>query len=176
MALHRTTIQLLKESLPEFLHVAEYCIGFRKPDGGCLGYPGAAVLFSIADSLGSYHRGRTDFTVPVDGANVSIKSQGYHHLFIFNSRFYGFDLSEAEIKKLYANYRCLLLHNSALANDHFLFLEKPESPAFVTDRSGIHVNVAGLLRVTKMAVSAFLNDIDRIVQNSKQLEIIGRKR
>ena len=176
MALHETTTSLLKESLPEFLRVAEYCVGFRKSDGGCLGYPAAAIMFSIADSLGSYHRDRSDFAVPIDGKSTSIKTDGYHHLFILNSGFYNLGLTEATIKKLYENYRCLLLHNSALAVDHFLFLGEPSAPSFVTDASGVHVNVAGFLRVTGIAVPAFLKKIDQVVPGSEQERIIGFKR
>jgi hypothetical protein len=85
-------------------------------------------------------------------------------------------LSAAVIKKLYENYRCLLLHNSALATNHFLILGKSDDPPFVTDDSGVHVNVAGFLRVTRIAVHAFLEEVDRIVPSSKQAGIIGRKR
>ncbi|MBX3238256.1 MAG: hypothetical protein KF711_13065 [Nitrospira sp.] len=133
-------------------------------------------MFSIADSLGSYHRGRPDFTVSIDGRNAPIKTDGYHHLFIFNSSFYGLDLSEAVIKRLYENYRCLLLHNSALATNHFMFPGKPDDPPFVFDEAGVHVNVAGFFRVTRIAVDAFLEEVDRIVPSSKQAGIIGRKR
>lgn len=176
MAIHETTTSLLKESLPEFLRVAEYCIGFRKDNGGCLGYPGAAIMFSIADSLGSYHRDQSTFSVLVDRKHTPIKTDGYHHLFIFNSEFYSLGLAETTIQELYKKYRCLLLHNSALAPDNFLFLGEPSDPPFVTDKMGVHVNVAGFLRVTKIAVPAFLKKIDQVVPGSHQERIIGLKR
>jgi hypothetical protein len=176
MAQHETIASLLKESLPEFLQAAEYCIGFCKDNGGCLGYPGAAIMFSIADSLGSYHQGRRDFTVCVDDKSKFIKTDGYQHLFIFNSEFYGLGLSETTIKKLYNNYRCLLLHNSALAPYHFLFPGDPQAPPFVPDGSKVHVNVQAFLRVTQKAVSIFLEKVDQIVPGSIQEKTIGRKR
>jgi hypothetical protein len=63
MAIHPTSASMLKESLPEFLEVANYCADHRKTEekwgefkkGGCLGYPGAVILFSIIDSIGSYY-------------------------------------------------------------------------------------------------------------------------
>ena len=66
MALHGSLTSLLKDSLPEFLKAAELCLSYRKPDGGSLGCPAAGLMFSIADSLGSYHRRRL----------VRVRSQG----------------------------------------------------------------------------------------------------
>jgi hypothetical protein len=184
MALHKTITSLLKESLPEFLQAAEYCIEFSKgkewglaQEGGCLGYPGAAIMFSIADSLGSYHQGRADFIVHVDGNSTSIRTGGYHHLFIFNSEYYGLDLSERTIKKLYDNYRCLLLHNSALAKNHFLVRGKPNGHPFLIDDLRVQVNVVAFLRVTKNAVGAFLTKVDQVVPGSKREQrILAHKR
>jgi len=96
-------------------------------------------------------------------------------LFIFNSEFYGLGLSEATIKKLYDNYRCLLLHNAALAQNHFLFLGESGGPPFVTDHFGVHVNVEAFLRVTRNAVPAFLKKVDQVVPGSNQERIIGLK-
>lgn len=176
MALHKSTTALLKESLPEFLQVADYCIGYRKDNGGCLGCPGVAMMFSIADTLGSYHRGLSGFTVPVDGKNRSIKTDGYHHFFIFNSDLYGLKLSEITIKKLYENYRCLLLHNTALVPDHFLFMGESNAAPFISDFLGVHINVVAFLRVTQNAVPAFLKTIDQVVPGSTQEKIIVLKR
>jgi hypothetical protein len=176
MALHKSTTSLLKESLPEFLQVAEYCIGFQKGNGGCLGYPGAAMMFSIADSLGSYHRNLSNFIVRVDGKNKSIKTDGYHHFFILNSEFYGLELSEITIKKLYENYRNLLLHNTALAPDHIMFIDELNAAPFVSGDLGVHVNVVAFLRVTKSAVAAFLRKIDQVVPGSDQERLISLKR
>lgn len=74
MAIHPDLTSLIRESLPEYLHVAEYCVQFRKDAswghgrvGGCLGYPAAVMMFSIVDTVGSYYRGRTDLPITVDG-------------------------------------------------------------------------------------------------------------
>src|SRR5262245_23475504 len=128
MAIHPSLVALLRESLPEFLHTAAYCVSFRKDDtwgrtqvGGCLGLPASALLLSIADSIGSYHAGDPQFVVLLDGKQVPIRNDPSQHLFIFNSKYYGLSLARTTIKKIYENYRCLLVHNSALAFDHFLF-------------------------------------------------------
>ncbi|MCB4757600.1 MAG: hypothetical protein LHV69_11330 [Elusimicrobia bacterium] len=176
MAIHPNSSSLLKESIPEYLQAAEYCLNFRKPNGGCLGYPGAALMFSIADSIGSYHRGRTDFTILIDGKNCSIRKESFHHFFILNSNYYQLSLSENTIKKLYENYRCLLLHNAALALNNFLYLGDSNAVPFIQDDQGVHVNVSGFLRVTREAVSKFMKQIDVVVPGSSQEKIIELKR
>jgi hypothetical protein len=50
----------LRESLPEYVEIARVAIGRSKPGfsaSSCYGYPAAALLFSVADSIGSYYRG-----------------------------------------------------------------------------------------------------------------------
>jgi hypothetical protein len=175
MALHKTTTSLLKESLTEFLDTANYCINFRKKNGGCLGFPGAAIMFSIVDSIGSYHEGKIEFTVPIDGQKKIINGTS-DHFFILNSDFYGLNLEQRTIKKLYDNYRCLLLHNSALAKNHFLFMGKSNEAPFVVKGDEVHVNVTGFLESTKKAVDKFLTEINEIVPGSKQLGNIEKKR
>ena len=54
MAIHPNLQSMLRESLPEMLLVAKYCIEFRKDTSiwsasGCYGYPAALILLSIAD-------------------------------------------------------------------------------------------------------------------------------
>lgn len=86
MAVHDSTISLLNESLREHLYAAETCINFRKDitwgqnqDGGCLGFPGVTLMFCIVDAIGSYHRGKKDFRVEVDGSDREIKNDSFHH-------------------------------------------------------------------------------------------------
>jgi hypothetical protein len=74
MALHDSTVSMLKESLPEYLKAAEFCINYRKDktyghdqEGGCLGYPGTSLMFCILDTIGSYYRGRKDIFVDIEG-------------------------------------------------------------------------------------------------------------
>src|SRR6267142_1660006 len=117
MAIHPDLKSLLRESVREYLEVAEYCVSYRKDArwgtaqvGGCLGYPGAVMLFSIVDTIGSFHRGSTGISVVVDGKAVEIRKKGFQHFFILNSDYYGQHLDERTIKRLYNNFRNLLMH------------------------------------------------------------------
>ena len=182
MALHDSTASMLKESLREYLHVAEFCITYRKDiawgrdqEGGCLGYPGTALMFCILDTIGSYYRGRKDFLVQIDGKNRMITNDSYHHFFMLNSEYYKQQLGEDTIKKLYENYRNLLLHNAALAMDHFLFIGEPNALPFPVHDNRPHVNVTAFLRISKEAVDLFLPRIDEVVKKSDQGRIIGLK-
>jgi hypothetical protein len=177
MALHPSLPALLKDSLSEFLKAAEFCINYRKEDGGSLGCPATALMFSIADSLGSYHRKRTAFKVKVDGCDVSINRNGFQHYYIFNSGYYDLSLSKATICNLYENYRCLLLHNSALMLDgRALFMGSPGDDPFPLDGRRVHVNVPAFFRVTQNAVQTFISEVDRVVPGSDQERIICLKR
>ena len=183
MAIHPDTSNLLRESLPEFLQTAEHCIAFRKgsaewgPEqaGGCFGYPGASLLFAIADTIGSFHRGRADFEVQVDGRPKRITSKGFQHLRVFNSGFYGLNLSGRVIRDLYSKYRNLLVHNASLAPEHFLFLGAEDDEPFPLDGDRVMVNVAGFLRISRGAVEDFLAHVDDIVPGSRQEDDINRR-
>ena len=175
MAIHPSLVALLRESIPEFLHTAAYCVSFRKDEtwdrtqvGGCLGFPASALLLSIADSIGSYHAGDPKFVIPLEGKEVSIRSDPSQHLFIFNSDYYGLSLARNTIKKIYENYRCLLVHNSALAFDHVLFKGGEDDDPFPIHNGTVHLNVAALLCVTRKAVTTFMKVIDCVVPNSVQ--------
>jgi hypothetical protein len=182
MAIHSTTTSLLKESLPEFVRTAEFCVAFKKDNtwgqaqiGGSLGYPAVALLFCIADSIGSYHRGKAGYFVSIDGKLESIKKNS-QHFYIFNGDYYDLALTKSVIDKLYENYRCLLVHNSALAENHVMFMGNPALEPFILDSGKVHVNVPAFLRVTQTAVSKFLQVIDTVVSGSEQEEMIRRKK
>lgn len=183
MALHDSTVSMLQESLPEYLKVAEFSINYRKDTawgedqvGGCLGYPGTSLMFCILDTIGSYYRGRKDFFVDIDGRKRNVVNDSYHHFFLLNSDYYKQQLSEDSIKKLYQNYRSLLVHNAVLAADHFLLLGEPNATPFPIYDNRPHINVTGFLRVSREAIGIFLSGIDDVVSKSDQLRIIGLKR
>jgi hypothetical protein len=118
---------LLRESVHEYLFVADYCVQFQKDSawpqrevGGCLGYPAAVMLFSIVDTIGSFHQGDAGLNLVIDGKSRDIRNEGFQHFFILNSDYYGQSLEEAAIKKLYDNFRNLLVHNASLAPSNFL--------------------------------------------------------
>jgi hypothetical protein len=179
--LHADTASMLGESLVEYLITAESCVGFVKDAswgqnqlGGCLGYPAAALLFCIADTIGSFHRGDAGFQVEVDGATVSIAS-AQQHLRVLNSAYYGQALSGADLNRLRDNYRNLLVHNAALAPDHFL-LKDPANPApFPHDGAHLCVNVSAFAHISRHAVESFLAKVNAVVPGSVQEAIIKLK-
>lgn len=164
------------------MRTAEFCVAFRKDivwgqaqAGGSLGYPAVALMFCVADSIGSYHRGKPGYTILVDGKPEAIKKTP-HHFYIFNSDYYGLSLNASVIKKLYENYRCLLVHNSALAENYAMFMGDPAGEPFIRDSDKVHVNVPAFLRVTQSAVSKFLQVLDTIVPGSEQEGLIRQKK
>ncbi len=185
MAIHKDISSMLRESIQEYLKVAEYCVQFKKDpkewgSGGCYGMPAAVMLFCILDAIGSYYHGRKEFKILIDGEEKSIDKDGYKFFFILNSHYYNQGLSEDKIRKLYDNYRSLLIHNGTMAFDHFLISESYNSLPFpirkIGDREVPLVNLYSFLIISRNAVSMFLSDIDRIVPASKQAENIRKKR
>ncbi len=183
MMIHPDTISMLQESLPEYIRVAEWCVHFEKDAlwgpgqaGGRLGFPAALILFSIVDAIGSFHRGNQDFTVLLDGHSASIRRQGFQHFYVLNSEYYGLGLSKAMIERLYANFRDLLVHNAALAPEHFLISLPDVAEAFLESHDGrLLVNINGFLGITESAVRLFLKQLPTIVPGSEQESNINKK-
>jgi len=102
---------MLKESLSESLEAAKYCTYYKKTDekwgdyktGGCLGFPGAIILFSIIDTIGSYFRKDKQFKIRIDNKDYSINADGWEHFKILNSKYFRQSLSLDFIKALYRN-------------------------------------------------------------------------
>ena len=188
MALHDTPISMIKESLPEFLKAAKFCVDYKKIDaewkpndtGGCLGFPGAVLLFSVVDSIGSYFRKDKAFKVNLNGKLTSINSDGYQHLFILNSKYFNQSLSEEYIKVLYAKFRSYLTHNNVLGKNAIMMLNDNDLPteqknkAFiegVNSKTGDKVFIIVMNRFYELVengVKQFLIDADTIVPSSKQ--------
>lgn len=183
MAIHPDLTSLIRESLTEYLEVAQYCVKYRKdsawPDaqqGGCLGYPAAVMLFSIVDTLGSFYHGRSDLNIMMDGKRVHIKKGGIQHYFILNSDYYGETLDGDTIKTLYSNFRNPLVHNASLAPSSFL-RNLPDLHEAFPQRSGrLMVNVPAFLEISRGAVKRFLDRIDDVVPSSQKAENIHRKK
>jgi hypothetical protein len=182
MATHESVSSLLKESITEFLRVAEYSISFKKgpewgtkQSGGCLGFPGTTLMFSIADIIGSYYRRKPGFSVLVDGRMSQIKNDSFHHFFIFNSSYYNLELSESAIKQLYNDYRSLLVHNGALAMSRVLFMGNPQADPFPVKSGIVQINVSAFLHASNFAVKRFLAVIDQVVPGSAQEQAIQKR-
>jgi hypothetical protein len=173
MAFHRNLVSMLRESLPEFVAIAKVAV--ETPTKGRTsssfhGFPAAALLFAVADSIGSYYQDNPNFSVTIDGKRRKIDGDGFKHLFIFNSSLYGQTLSENEIQAVYALYRNPLTHNSVLAPGVLLNKGNVSDPIFYPDpKLGIEcVNLVGLLAITERAVEEFLKSADSVVPGSRQ--------
>ena len=183
MASHLDISSLLRESLREYIYTAKYCISYRKTEdqweseqkGGCLGCSGAALLFTVADTIGSFHRGNKGFKLTVDGKCQHIMKSGPEHFRIFNSEFYGLNLTGCTIEALYEKYRNPLIHNASLTQGHSLFLGEADDEPFPLNMGKVSVNVAAFLRVSGDAVDKFLTQVDDIVPGSRQEDDINRK-
>ena len=188
MAKHNTPVSMLKESLPEFLKAAKFCTDFKKDDaewkefktGGCLGYPGTVLLFSIVDAIGSYFRKDKTFKIMLNGKETFITSDGHRHFLILNSKYFNQALSEEFIKILYSKFRSFLTHNNVLGknailmpNDNDLPIEQ-KNKAFIeginpTSREKVYIIVMNrFYDLVENAVSEFIKDADNVVPNSKQ--------
>lgn len=182
MALHRDLESLLKESFPEYLEAAKYCIRYQKNASwgvnqirGCLGYPGTALLFTIADSIGSYFKKDVEYTVPLEGKPYSIKKTT-QHFYIFNSDYYGLSLDKRTIEELYNNYRGPLIHNTAIPPEYYLFVGCESEKPFILSDKKVHINVRAFLYVSEIAVEKFIRDISVVVPNSQQSrDILSKK-
>ena len=151
-------------------------IGTKRRLLGLLGgSSGAALLFTVADTIGSFHRVRKGFKLTVDGKCQRITQSGPQHFRIFNSEFYGLDLTGSTIEALYSKYRNPLIHNASLTHGHCLFLGEAGDEPFPLDIDRVRVNVAAFLRVSRGAVDKFLTQVDDIVPGSRQEDDINRK-
>lgn len=188
MALHSSPASMLKESLAESLEAAKICITYKKTDAkwgnfmseGCLGYPGAIILFSIIDTIGSYFRNNSSLIVRLDGKNVSIAADGWEHFKILNSKYFKQTLTTNFIKALYNKFRSSLSHNSVLGNRTIMFKNEMyghpihyTSKAFATsvdkNKNELYfISLEELFKICEFAVGLFMKDIDSVVPFSKQ--------
>jgi hypothetical protein len=187
MATHATPASMLKESLIESLEAAKFCVDYRKIDdkwgdfktGGCLGYPGAILLFSIIDSIGSYYRNNKSFKIPIDSKDMTIDSDGWQHFKILNSKLFNQNLSLDFIKKLYSEFRSYLTHNSVLGKNSMMIMDNESLEQGISgiaffkhktnDGKEIQIiSIKELWELCKSAIDEFSKEIDTVVPNSKQ--------
>lgn len=159
MAIHNSVQSMLRESLPELFLVAKYCIDYQKDfsvwgNTGCYGYPAAILLFSVADSIGSY----------VIGGNVR------KHFNILNHKdYYDLKLNQKEVDLIYKKYRSFLIHNTVMGIDLILSKGALSDPVYEIKDNKSYFNLVPFLEQTKKALQKFLKNPDSIVENSKQL-------
>jgi hypothetical protein len=114
--------------------------------------------------------------ITVDGKPTKIRSDGFQHFFILNSEFYGQALDRETIKRLYDNFRSLLVHNASLAPSSFLWNNPDNDAAFPMVKGRCWVNVPGFLAISRKAVSHFLPRVDQVVPTSNQAANIARRK
>lgn len=187
MAKHSTPASMLKESLFETLEAAKFCSDYRKNDkkwgsyntGGCLGYPGAILLFSIIDSIGSYFRKDKTFKIPIDNKQMTIDSDGWQHFKVLNSKYFNQTLSEKFIQEIYNRFRSCLTHNSVLGKNSMMIMDNQSlnqgvsNQAFfiakTADGKVIYmISIKELWELCDNAINDFYKEIDKIVPASKQ--------
>ena len=190
MAINGSLVTILEESLEELLEASNHCVNYSKSGppwdnqrtGGCLGYPGGILLFSIIDSIGSYFRKNKDFKIIVDGKQTTINHSGWEHFKILNSKYFDLNLSEADLKMLYNQYRSSMTHNAVLGNGVFMYPStehtKVDNLPFVILRyeDGIVIPIVflkELYQACRMAVNQFKLEMDKIVTESDQFQIMG---
>lgn len=193
MATNGSVVEMLEESLDELLEGAKYCIEYskfgppwdKKRTGGCLGYPGGILLFSIIDSIRSYFRGNKDFKILVDRKPTTIDKSGWEHFKILNSKYFNLGLSQVDLKMLYNQYRSSLVHNGVLGNGVFMY---PSSEGTKFNNLAISklgdgegpitpiVFVKELHIACKEAVELFKLDMNAIVPYSKQVQDMNLKK
>lgn len=174
MALHTRVDEHVIENLREFLKLAEIGLLARKrdldgdlrKDDGCLGTPAASLLFSIVDSIGSYHRG--DHTLRVSNhSRPHIDKDGYVHFFILNSHYFGQNLNDKDVQFLYGQYRSNLSHNAALSGG--VLIHNNEEPELFPLRNGARVvNLHALYQATKVALNTFIQKSQDLIPRSRQ--------
>jgi hypothetical protein len=153
MALHLSHTSMVKESLPEFVEVAEYCINYRKDPqkwsaSGCYGYPANVLLLVIADAIGSY----------------VIGGKTRQHFDILNHHdYYNLQLDERLVTKIYEAYRCLGTHNAVLGKDVMLDIGEDSGPIFLIKDEKIWLFLRPFLNLTKHVVGKFLAVANNLV-------------
>ena len=167
MAIHRNPQSMLRESLVEMYLVAKYCIIEVEKDTniwpapGCYGYPGALLLLSIADAVGSYV--------------IDKKTVRSHFDILKHIDYYDLQVSDSNITAIYKKYRNLLNHNSVLAMEAVLDIGNTNDSVFEIKDNRPYLNLVPFLEKTKKVLIKFLSNSNQIVTNSKQLQNILKK-
>jgi len=166
MAVHYSIPSMLQESMVEMFFVAQFCINFRKDPNiwgfpGCYGYPGAMLLLSIADSLGSYI--------------IDTKETRPHFDILKHADYYNLAISDSNIEVIYTKYRNLLTHNSVIATEAWLDIGNNGDRVFEIKDSRPYLNLFPFLDKTREVLIKFLSNSDQIVSSSQQLQDILKK-
>ena len=141
----------MKESLKEMVEVASYCVNFEKSDDtrwvghmGCYGYPGALLLLSIVDALGS----------EIIGGGDDCKK---HFKILNHKNYYNLKLKDDIIEKLRNEYRNYLSHNAQIGNFVAMYPGDEDSSLLENKDGFLTLNLKPFLAISENVVSDFLN-------------------
>jgi len=156
---------MLRESLPEMLLAAKYCIEFKKdtsiwPAPGCYGYPAALILLSIADSIGSY----------VEHGNIE-----NHFKIINNAGYYNLGVDKKSLDVIYKYYRNTLSHNSALTPNIVLSIGNLHEKVFEKINGIYTLRLVPFHNLSVVAVNKLLDNPSVLVNNITIQDIEKKK-
>ena len=137
------------EAIEEYLDTAKDCLVFRKPDGGCRGYPDALLLLCTLDVLGRFAK---DEIVPVDGNQQKIGDASFRVL--NHPTWFGQSLSDAEMKRIKDAFRHTLAHNALLIAMAYLNGE-PHQQAFAFYRDAVEIRLIPFHELLRNAWAKF---------------------
>jgi len=136
------------EAINEYLTAAGMCLEFRKPDGGCLGYPSVLLLLCVTNALGSYLKSET-----VIIANRPQRITRGEPFRVFNHGCFDLDMTQKQIKQIEDYYRNRLAHTAVIKAGAFL-LPSDDDPAFVFQtENGMAIRVFSFYRSVARACS-----------------------
>jgi len=145
MAIHKDLWTLAEEAIHEYILTAQCCLGYRKPDNGCLGYPAALLLLCVVNALGTYMRNEP---VRIDGKEQLIT--GGEPFRVLDHALFGQTLSHKQIKIIEKAYRNLLAHNAMLAPNAWLLPGKGD-PIFVFNGESVNVYIVSLFEMVNQS-------------------------
>ena len=138
MAVHRQLWSLAEEAIDEYLEAVKQCLDFRKPDGGCLGYPATRLLFCILDAFGAYLSGDD---VIIEGTRQKISRT--HPFRVLNHSVLAFGLTHGQIRTLEDSCRNALAHEG-LIRPGISLISQRAGPVFAFSKRGVTVAVREL--------------------------------
>jgi hypothetical protein len=144
MAIHQELASLSSEAIDEYIRASELCLGFRKVDGGCLGYPATLLLFCVVDAIGRY--------LAVDKGNKIPKGEPF---FVLNHPCFGLTLTTDQVKLLEWWYRNGLAHNAALPPGTCLTGEDGAPFDFAANGDPVKIRVFSFHRLVKQTWERF---------------------
>ncbi len=149
MAIHKDLGQLAREAVDEYLAASANCLSFRKPDGGCLGYPATLLLLYVVNALGICLDGES---VPIDGHSQRIT--GSEPFLVLNHECFALGLNLQQIKLLERSYRNRLAH-SAIIDVVSFSLPLRDDPPFVFGSGLVGIKVFSFYEHVARAYSQF---------------------